>query len=655
MTRLRSLLLAITPWMLAMPQAHAQSDAYTWDDFLYEYTTDEEQAEDEQWTLWLEELKAIHEQPMNINTASVSDLQRLPFLDEAQIEQIHAYIYLHGTMQTLGELRLVPLLDSATRRRLALFVYAGPPPPSDSKARQLLSHLHSTFTARTDVPLYYRKGYQVRDGYAGDPLYHRLRYELKNSRHLQAGLRVEKDAGERYYDTYGAYAMLHDVGILRRAVVGDYRLGVGEGVVMGGSTWNSKSTPSMKEQSGIRPMTGMDESRFMRGAAATLGLGREVELTLFGSYRKVDATLNADGHIQTLLTTGYHRSASERRSRRNVSATQAGAHLIWRHGGLHLGATGYMQHFSRPLNPGEQPYRRIYPRGTDFGVSGLNYGYAFYRITLAGETALSLPHAAVATLNRASWNINSRYTLSLLGRYYARQYHSFLAAAFAENSTVQNESGLLLHLKAQPAEGWQATAYADFFHNPWPRYRMTHSSSGQELMTQAAYTPDGGRNTITLRYQLKRKEQADRMEPHHRLKAQWTLQPDKCWRLQTAGQLHRTLSHTGTSIQQTLRYTSPADLLRLALMAAYFHATDYSARLYAYEPALLSSVSSAILYGHGLHAAFTTRLTSRGGRWMGELKYSLYRFFDRDQQSSGLQTIMGPWKNDLSFQVCFKF
>ena len=170
MTRLRSLLLAITPWMLAMPQAHAQSDAYTWDDFLYEYTTDEEQAEDEQWTLWLEELKAIHEQPMNINTASVSDLQRLPFLDEAQIEQIHAYIYLHGTMQTLGELRLVPLLDSATRRRLALFVYAGPPPPSDNKARQLLSHLHSTFTARTDVPLYYRKGYQVAGGYAGDPL-----------------------------------------------------------------------------------------------------------------------------------------------------------------------------------------------------------------------------------------------------------------------------------------------------------------------------------------------------------------------------------------------------------------------------------------------------------------------------------------------------
>ena len=599
-----TILLAVL-WALAVLHARAQRETYTWDDFISEYTADEEQAEDEQWTLWLEELKDIHEQPMNINTASVDDLQRLPFLNTAQIEQIHAYIYLHGAMQTLGELRLIPLLDQATRQRLSLFVYAAPPASANRKAGDLFSRLHSTFSARTDVPLYYRKGFQVENGYAGDPLYHRMRYDVKNIRHLQAGMRVEKDAGERYYDTYGAYAMLHDVGILRRAIVGDYRIGFGEGVVVGGSIWNSKSTPSMKELSGMRPMTGMDESRFMRGAAATLGLGREVELSLFASHRKTDATLNADGNVQTLLTSGYHRSDSERRTRRNVSIAQGGAHLVWHHGGLHIGATGYVQHFSRRLDPGQQPYRRIYPRGTDFGVAGMHYSYSFYRLTLAGETALSLPHAATATLNRASWNVNSRYTLSLLGRYYAQRYHSFLATAFAENSSVQNESGLLVHLKAQPWEGWQMTAYLDFFHNPWPRYRMTHSSSGQELMTQAAYTPDGGRNTFALRYQLKRKEQADR--------------------------------------------------LRIALMAAYFHATDYSARLYAYEPALQSSVTSAILYGHGLHAAFTARLTSRGGRWMGEAKYSLYRYFDRDQQASGLQTIMSPWKNDLSFQVRFRF
>ena len=113
-----TILLAVL-WALAVLHARAQRETYTWDDFISEYTADEEQAEDEQWTLWLEELKDIHEQPMNINTASVDDLQRLPFLNTAQIEQIHAYIYLHGAMQTLGELRLIPLLDQATRQRLS--------------------------------------------------------------------------------------------------------------------------------------------------------------------------------------------------------------------------------------------------------------------------------------------------------------------------------------------------------------------------------------------------------------------------------------------------------------------------------------------------------------------------------------------------------
>ena len=83
---------------------------------------------------------------------------------------------------------------------------------------------------------------------------------------------MEKDAGERFYDSYGAYAMLHDVGILDKAIVGDFRIGFGEGLVLGGSIWNSKSTPPLKTQGGIRPMTGMDETNFLRGAAATLSL-----------------------------------------------------------------------------------------------------------------------------------------------------------------------------------------------------------------------------------------------------------------------------------------------------------------------------------------------------------------------------------------------
>ena len=425
---------------------------------------------------------------------------------------------------------------------------------------------------------------------------------------------------------------------------------------MGGSRYYSKAYINMKPLSGLRSMTGMDEVRFLRGGAATLGLGREVQLTAFGSYRQVDATLNKQNEVQTLLTTGYHRTQSERNRRRDVGVAVVGGNLGWKHKGLHLGLTGYWQHFNRMLNPGTQLYRRYYPTGTDFGVAGVNYGYSIYRLTLAGETAFSSVHNGLGTLHRLSWLINKRFTISAVQRYYARNYYSFQAAAFGESSTVQNENGLMIHLKAQPINHWLLVCYADFFHSPWPRYRMTHSSSGQEFMGQLTWQPSHSQS-LTMRYQLKRKENADVMEPHHRLKGQWdiALGRTEAWSLKTAALLHQVLGRNGWAVQETVRFTSPHDQWRLSLMAGYFHSADYLSRIYLYEPALWSSVSSGIYYGRGLHGVLTARWTSLNGHWMLEAKYALTRYTDRDEQSSGLQTIYSPWKNDLSAQVRWKF
>jgi len=624
---------------------------YDWDDFVEEYTSDVERAEEEDLQLYLQELKERSEHPLNINTASVEDLLQLPFLSEAQIEQIHAYIYLHGQMQTLAELRLVPLIDEVTRRRISLFVYAE---PEQKKTKdRLFGYLRNDFSTRLDVPLYYRKGQEQDNGYRGDPLYHRIRYTIGNSRHFQAGLRVEKDPGERFYDSYGAYAMLHDVGILTRAIVGDYRIGFGEGLVIGGSTWYSKSTPSLKTQGGIRPMTSMDEVNFLRGAAVTLSVGKHIRLSAFGSYRKRDATLTDNGEIQTLLTSGYHRTNSEWERRRNVGSTVLGGNVEWYNKGFHLGTTGYFQKFSSALNPGTQTYRAIYPKGKSFGIMGVNYGYTRYRFSIAGETAYSTAEGGMATINRASWNIGRNYILSAVQRFYSYRYYSFYSSALSENSNAQNESGVLLHLQAEPMTGLQLTAYADFFHHPWPRYRMTHSSTGQEFMLQGTYIISR-QHTILARYQLKRKETGDLMEPHHRVKLQWTCEPSNQWRFQTTGVFHGVLGSTGLMFTQGVRYTLAQPSLSLHGLLGWFHTDNYLSRVYVQLPALYSSVSSASFFGHGVHATFTCRWQSKNGRWMLEARYSMLRYFDREEQGSGLQAIMSPWKNDLSFQLRMK-
>lgn len=623
-------------------------NAFTWDDFAEEITSSQESENEEGLLSYLEELKEIHEHPININTATIEDFKQLPFLSDQQIESIHAYIYLHGQMQTLGELLMLPLIDAQTYRWLHLFVYAGEVKKEENKG--LFRYLKNDFSTRIDIPLYYRKGYVTVNGYAGNPLYSRMKYELGNSKHFRAGFHVEKDAGERFYDSYSGFALLKDVGILKTAVVGDYRLGIGEGVALGGTTWFSKSAPTTKMQTGIKPLTSTDEINFLRGAAITLRLGKKWELTAFGSYRQKDATLNNRGEVQTLQTSGYHRTASELKNRNSVNATTAGGCLSWQNKGFHLGATGYFMRYNKQMNPGTAAYRRYYPEGQNFGVGSLYYGYSKYRLTLAGETAYSTEKSGIGTLNRLQWIISKRYTLSAVQRFYGYKYYSFLSGAFAENSTAQNESGVLLHLKAQPWDRWQIISYADFFHNPWPRYRMTHASTGQEVMVEVSHRLSR-RNVLQVRYQLKRKEQADVMEPHHRAKLQWTIIPSDNWKLQTTGWFHSVLDSKGWCLQQMAACTLSKPSVRLAFMAAYFHTDDYNSRIYLYEPSLYSSVSSGQYYGEGIHGACIARWTSRSKRLMLEGKYSLCKYLDRSEIGSALQTIFSSWKNDLSLQL----
>lgn len=622
-------------------------NSFGWDDFVEEITSSRESENEEHILSFLEELKDLHEHPININTATIEELLQLPFLSEQQIESIHAYIYLHGQMQTLGELRMLPLIDGQTYRWLHLFVYAG---EAEKKKAKLFEHLRNDFSTRVDIPLYHRKEHWSENGYAGSLFYNRIKYELGNSKHFRAGFHVEKGAGEGFYDSYSGFALLKDVGIIKSAAVGDYRIGLGEGVALGSSSWSSKAAPVSKVQTGIKALTSTDEINFLRGAAATLKLGKRWELTTFASYRQKDATLNKDGEIQTLQTSGYHRTASELKNKNSATATTVGAGLSWQNKGFHLGAVGYYMHYNKVMNPGTATYRRYYPKGQNFGVTSLYYGYSLYRLTLAGETAYSTERGGIGTLNRLQWVLNKRLTLSAVQRFYGYRYFSFLGNAFADNSTAQNESGVLLHLKAQPWDRWQIICYADFFHNPWPRYRMSHASTGQEMMVEITHQLNKI-HTLQLRYQLKRKEQADVMEPHHRTKLQWTVTPSANWRFQTTGWYHAVPGSNGWSIQETAYCTLQKPALKFSVMAGYFHTDDYNSRIYLYEPALYSSISSGSYFGQGIHCVCTTRWTSRTMRWMLEGKYALCKYFDRSEIGSALQTIFSSWKNDISLQL----
>lgn len=646
--------------LMAVGKACGQ-EAMTWQDFV-DAVFDDEYAEAQGWTANMEELALLAAHPMDINTATREQMLQLPFLSEEQVEDIQTYIFLHRGMRTLGELMAIPSIDFRTRQFLSLFFRADPSVfayKDTLTLKYILRHVHHELSSRLDVPLYYRDGYSYAPedgGYNGSTLYNNLRYRLTDKRHLDLGFQTEKDQGEPFrhnggWDYYGAYVMIRDVGCLRSAVVGDYKMGFGEGLVVNTGFSTGKNSMMNRPGQGIRAHRSTDEVNFFRGAAATFRV-REVEWSAWVSHRQCDATLNTDGTVRTILTSGLHRTNSELERKATLGAVMAGGNLAWKRRGAHLGTTGYFQRFNRELSPGTALYRAIYPQGRSFGVAGLYYGYTHPWFTVAGETAYSSVHGGWATLERVSWKISPRYTLSGSYRFYSYNYYSFHASALSENSDVQNESGATFRLDAKPVDGLQLTAYADFFYNPWPRYSLTHSSSGQECFLSAEYQINR-RNKVALRYQLKRKEKSDSMQVHHRMRLQYTRLQGSHWQFQSMLNLHRMRGDgVGYALSQRIRYQKNAG--QLSAMLSYFDTPSYDTRVFVYEPTLSQMFRFPSYSGQGLRLSAAARYVVWKRRIFVEVLYGITRYFDRQTQSSGMQQIRSPWKQDVSIQLRLK-
>ena len=336
-------------------QGHAQEE---WQQ-TFQQLTNMEDAETESWEQDYEMLSELNQQPLDLNSATRDELEALPFLTAQQVEDIMAYRYRHGELQTLGELQMIPSIDYEHRLLLQNFVVLGhqPQEPPFPRLDSLLRWGKHDVTASLHVPFYRRRGDY--NGYLGYPYKHTIRYKFHYGTRLQFGLLGAQDAGEPFfsagnsmgYDHYAWYLMLRRLGRIEALAVGQYRLSFGMGLVMnGGFTFGKVATLQNlgRSTAAIRPNTSRMESGYLQGAAITLRLSPStLLLTAYGSCRPLDATPNNDGTIATLLTDGYHRTPSEMRRKHNVTQTDAGLHLDYRRGALRLGATAVYTHLSR--------------------------------------------------------------------------------------------------------------------------------------------------------------------------------------------------------------------------------------------------------------------------------------------------------------------
>ena len=641
----------------------------TWEECFEQFYAESEINESDKEEIFVL-LSELVEHPLDLNTATREDLERIPFLNAQQIEDIQAYVYQYHGMRTLGELSMIESLDFQRRQLLSYFVYLSP--VSDNKPfpslKEILSKGHHTLLFTCKAPFYQRKG--DINGYLGYPYKHSFRYNFHYNDYFQIGLIGAQDAGEPFfsnknkfgYDHYSFYIQLRKLGKIKDLVLGRYKLSFGQGLVINNTlSFGKYATLSTlgRQTNGIRVYSSRSSINYLQGVAATIELAHNLDLTTFFSYRTIDATLTSNGDIKTILNTGYHRTAKEMERKDNASQFTTGGNLNWRCGRLTLGLTALFTHFDKALSPNtDLYYRRYAPSGNDFWNVGINYSYMRKRWSLAGETA-TCNGGTLATINNISVQVKSNLSLLAMQRYYRYDYTGLFARGFAEGGKIQNENGLLLGTNWEIKHGLSLIAYTDYSYFSHPRFGSHTASHTWDNVLNLYYTHKVWSLCAGYKLKLREKDDFNKTALINEItqRGRFTLNyKAKTWVSKTQLDIsacHYFSNSIGYMASENVTWV-PNSWLQLTALLGYFHTDDFSSRIYIYERRPLYSFSFPSFYGIGLHYALFARAELSPNLAL-ILQSSTTSYFDRDKISSGLQQINGSTKSDLELQMRWKF
>ena len=644
------------------------------DELMEELSVNNDEETEIDWTDEIEEVSQRMEQPVQLNKATREQLESIPFLSDWQIENLLAYLYIHGPMQTIYELQLVEGMDQQTIQYLLPFVSVQ---PDDKKTyipswKNVWKYGKSETLARMDVPFYTRKGYEKT--YLGPALYHSLRYGFRYQDNLYVGVSAEKDAGEpfgalhntRGYDYYSFHLLLQNIGRLKALAVGNYRLSFGQGLVISTDYWMGKTAYLSSftfRSTGIRKHASTDEYNYFRGAATAVALNKSFTLSAFYSHRSMDGVIE-NGEITSIYKSGLHRSKSEADKRETFSLQLAGGNLSYRNNNLKIGATGIYYAFNRPYEPTLKTYAKYNLHGSSFYNLGIDYSYRWHQLSFQGETAIGTK--GMATLHKMQYTPVQGTQLMLLHRYYAHDYWAFFAHSFGESSQVQNENGWYLAAETAPFSHWRFFASIDLFSFPWWKYRISKPSQGVDLMLQATYSP---RKSVSmyLNYRYKRKErdvsgtQGEVTLPVYQQRLRYRLNyvTDHWFSLRTTldGNRFQTQGKQpayGYQATQAVSCRFPWFPIQATLQGSYFRTDDYDSRVYIAEKGLLYTFYTPSFQGEGLRFSIHLRYDINK-HWMMIAKFGQTLYKDRQEIGSGYDLIHGNKKADMQMQLRLKF
>ena len=625
--------------------------------------------------------------PINLNYADDGQLKELKILSPIQIYNLISYRNLLGSFLNIYELQAVPGWDVTLIKILRPYITVSNRLKFAVNLKSRFNDGENTILIRSTNVLEKSQGY-LNNGSATTNFYQgsrqkllaRYKYIYKNL--LQYGVTAEKDAGEEFFkgrqrsgfDFYSAHLFVRNLGVIKSLAIGDFTVNLGQGLIQwqGLAFKKSSDVLNIKRQSDIlRPYNSANEISFNRGVGITLKRNNW-ETTGFASYRKIDAnfkidTLNLEGYVSSLQTSGYHRTSSEIDDKHIQSQLSFGGNINYTVPTFNVGINAVHYNFGYPITKASNLYNMYALTGTQFGNYSIDYGYTFKNMHFFGEAAFdeSLNKAFV---NGLLINMEANISMTFLYRNISKAYQSLYSNAFTESSLPNNESGFYSGISIAPFDYLKIDAYADFYHFPWLKYRVNAPSSGNDYIVQVTYKPN---KQVEIYSRFKTEKKAINYNPfevpldHVMPKVKQGLRTQFSFKINSRFTLRSRVElswfdkkgndpQNGFLMFTDVLYKPLLKKLSGNIRFQYFETDGYDSRLYAYE--------NDVLYGYSIPVFF-----DKGYRYYLNIKYDIRKNFsvwgriaqtiypDKRGIGSGLDMIRGNRKSGLTLQLMWSF
>ncbi len=305
----------------------------------------------------IREAAAFRANPVDLNSCSLSDLLFIPFIDPVSAAAVLQYREKRGELTSLRDLVGFSGLTVASVDALAPYVVVHVADARSGVARGDVADQTPVAGLAAGAPTVVGNGpdgtahlpvagrgltwsltTRLSGSHGGsqatvpvfgweDPLAEArtcVRLRVSRGDRLSAGVAFEKDPGESEVADHVAAHVTWE-GSRGRAIAGDFNIRWGQGLIAGPQGMASvERLPSSRDR--IKGYDGMSETTARRGIAATGRVGR-VSLGFVAARTHLDATIDENGRVSSIRSSGYHRTESEIEGKDVLTETIAGGRV----------------------------------------------------------------------------------------------------------------------------------------------------------------------------------------------------------------------------------------------------------------------------------------------------------------------------------------